>query len=184
MAGALDQLATKAGDILDGDERTAREVKLQALKSLSVEQPAGKPARRPFHWALEFPEVFENGGFNAFVGNPPYGGKNTISNAQGANYVKFISHILHTGAHGNSRARRGRPWKTNRFLALITGMLSEACFQRHTIRGVIMTYSGFIHSTSCYRHGGEYIQRVAPNPDTELAEQKSEFSEASFGLFP
>ena len=28
--------------------------------------------RRFFHWELEFPEVFERGGFNAFVGNPPW----------------------------------------------------------------------------------------------------------------
>lgn len=28
--------------------------------------------RRPFHWAVEFPEVFERGGFDAFVGNPPF----------------------------------------------------------------------------------------------------------------
>lgn len=25
-----------------------------------------------FHWELEFPEVFANGGFNIFIGNPPY----------------------------------------------------------------------------------------------------------------
>lgn len=28
--------------------------------------------RRFFHWELEFPEVFERGGFSAFVGNPPW----------------------------------------------------------------------------------------------------------------
>ena len=33
----------------------------------------------PFHWEIEFPEVFdrENPGFDAFVGNPPFVGKNT-----------------------------------------------------------------------------------------------------------
>ena len=25
-----------------------------------------------FHWELEFPEVFERGGFSAFIGNPPW----------------------------------------------------------------------------------------------------------------
>ena len=25
-----------------------------------------------FHWEFEFPEVFEKGGFSAFVGNPPF----------------------------------------------------------------------------------------------------------------
>ena len=27
---------------------------------------------KPFHWPLYFPEVFQNGGFDAIVGNPPY----------------------------------------------------------------------------------------------------------------
>ena len=37
----------------------------------------------PFHWELEFPEVFNrpNPGFDAFVGNPPFGGKNNVSAA-------------------------------------------------------------------------------------------------------
>ena len=30
--------------------------------------------REPFHWALEFPEVWERGGFDAIVGNPPFQG--------------------------------------------------------------------------------------------------------------
>ena len=31
----------------------------------------------PFHWEIEFPEVFarENGGFDAIVGNPPFLGR-------------------------------------------------------------------------------------------------------------
>lgn len=29
-------------------------------------------ARRTFHWPLEFPEVFNHGGFNAITGNPPW----------------------------------------------------------------------------------------------------------------
>ena len=35
----------------------------------------------PFHWELEFPEVFLDGdrkGFDAFVGNPPFGGGRRI----------------------------------------------------------------------------------------------------------
>lgn len=29
---------------------------------------------KPFHWFLQFTEVYENGGFDIIVGNPPYGG--------------------------------------------------------------------------------------------------------------
>jgi hypothetical protein len=34
----------------------------------------------PFHWEIEFPEVFggDSPGFDAMVGNPPFAGKNTL----------------------------------------------------------------------------------------------------------
>ncbi|WP_246541431.1 Eco57I restriction-modification methylase domain-containing protein [Roseibium polysiphoniae] len=57
----------------------------------------------PFHWEIEFPEVFsrENPGFDAFVGNPPFAGKNTISAASGPGYLPWIQQ-LHENAHGNA----------------------------------------------------------------------------------
>ena len=44
------------------------------------------PPLAPFHWQIEFPEVFlpaerENPGFDAIVGNPPFAGKNTTKKA-------------------------------------------------------------------------------------------------------
>jgi hypothetical protein len=58
---------------------------------------------RPFHWEIEFPEVFarNNPGFDAVVGNPPFAGKNTISVASGPRYLPWLQ-TLHKGAHGNS----------------------------------------------------------------------------------
>ena len=58
---------------------------------------------RPFHWEIEFPEVFarENAGFDAIVGNPPFAGKNTISAAYGPIYLSWLQ-TLHEGAHGNA----------------------------------------------------------------------------------
>jgi hypothetical protein len=57
----------------------------------------------PFHWEIEFPEVFarENGGFDAIVGNPPFAGKNTIISGNGKNYLPWLQ-TLHEGAHGNA----------------------------------------------------------------------------------
>ena len=45
------------------------------------EQRDAHPPLAPFHWELEFPEVFnrENPGFDAFVGNPPFAGKNAVA---------------------------------------------------------------------------------------------------------
>ena len=48
---------------------------------------------RVFHWEFEFPEVFERGGFSAFVGNPPFMAGMRISTRLGQNYSSFISSI-------------------------------------------------------------------------------------------
>jgi len=46
----------------------------------------------PFHWEIEFPEVFdrENPGFDAFVGNPPFMGGMKISTAIGQAQLDYL----------------------------------------------------------------------------------------------
>ena len=63
----------------------------------------GSPAAVPFHWPLEFPEVFDrdNPGFDAVVGNPPFAGKNTTIAVNADHYLDWLQ-TLHPGAHGNS----------------------------------------------------------------------------------
>ncbi len=62
-----------------------------------------RPDRITFHWEIEFPEVFtrDNAGFDAFVGNPPFAGKNTITASSGANYVQWLL-AIHEESHGNA----------------------------------------------------------------------------------
>jgi N-6 DNA Methylase len=69
----------------------------------------------PFHWWIELPEVFfeerpdplQDGVVNgaalmeAIVGNPPFGGKNTIIGAHPEYYLDWLK-AIHPGAHGNS----------------------------------------------------------------------------------
>lgn len=57
----------------------------------------------PFHWELEFPEVFkiENSGFDCFVGNPPFAGKNSMSNSLGEIYISWLK-TSYKESHGNS----------------------------------------------------------------------------------
>ena len=61
------------------------------------------PPLAPFHWQIEFPEVFdhENPGFDAIVGNPPFAGKNTL---RAANVNKFPEWLkeTHAESHGNA----------------------------------------------------------------------------------
>ena len=110
-----------------GDKKKAREVRCQELYDISSEylgslksgtidfaardllaQAAeslrgGEHPLSPFHWEIEFPEVFarENGGFDVFVGNPPFAGKNTISRGSDVSYPDWLK-LIHEEAHGNS----------------------------------------------------------------------------------
>lgn len=45
-------------------------------KSMTFDQ--WKMKTSPFHWFIEFPEVFQNGGFDVVIGNPPYIRKNKV----------------------------------------------------------------------------------------------------------
>jgi hypothetical protein len=57
----------------------------------------------PFHWEIEFPEVFdrESPGFDAMVGNPPFLGGMKISVAFGDPYIAWLLGI-HENSHGNA----------------------------------------------------------------------------------
>jgi hypothetical protein len=56
-----------------------------------------------FHWCLEFPEVIvKRGGFDAFVGNPPFVGGKMISSHNGVHYRSFLQEILTDGVKGHA----------------------------------------------------------------------------------
>ena len=70
---------------------------------LAKERQRGPPLACIFHWEIEFPEAFEreNPGFDAFVGNPPFAGKNTIAAANVSGYPAWLKQ-LHEQSHGNA----------------------------------------------------------------------------------
>jgi hypothetical protein len=68
----------------------------------------GSKGIMPFHWGLEFPEVFsldvngeQTGGFDAIVGNPPFAGKNTLIDAHREGYLDWLK-AIHKESHGNA----------------------------------------------------------------------------------
>jgi hypothetical protein len=89
-------LAIDVGGALEGDESKSDELSHRRLKGLSKDLPAGNRARRPFHWPLEFPEVFcrGKGGFDALVGNPPFLGGQMISGTFGPSYKEYLAHYV------------------------------------------------------------------------------------------
>ena len=56
-----------------------------------------EPPLAPFHWEVEFPEVFdrENPGFDAIVGNPPFLGGKRISTTLSNEYRELACHLTH-----------------------------------------------------------------------------------------
>jgi hypothetical protein len=89
---ALDSIAIEAGQAIDGNQDAFAAIKRRALIALSIDIPLGRAARHPFHWPLEFPEVFiaSNPGFDAFVGNPPYRGGSRMTIDSGVHYRDFV----------------------------------------------------------------------------------------------
>ena len=119
------QLARRVGDLcvaafFEADKDREREKERVALRQ-AVEAWRQSPEERhvieghiallregehplpPFHWAIEFPEVFERPrpGFDAMVGNPPFAGKNTTISGNRAGYLDWLK-VVHEEAHGNA----------------------------------------------------------------------------------
>lgn len=94
IAALADAAASGNQDALDALIRAAK-------LDLSKDEPQER-ARKPFHWPLEFPEVFvrKNGGFDAFVGNPPFVGGFRISGSMGDAYRDWLVSALADGRKG------------------------------------------------------------------------------------
>lgn len=62
---------------------------------------SGQHPLRPFHWPIEFPEVFsgENPGFDVIVGNPPFMGGTVISAKIGMDYFEFLTSMNPGAGH-------------------------------------------------------------------------------------
>jgi len=74
-----------------------------SIQEIRARLAAGDKGITPFHWDLEFPEVFsdQREGFDAFVGNPPFAGKNTIAEGSPEGILDWFKQ-LHPESHGNA----------------------------------------------------------------------------------
>jgi hypothetical protein len=64
----------------------------EKLAALASTMKQGQHLVTPFHWEIEFPEVFaqKNGGFDAVIGNPPFLGGTWISGRLGNAYLAWV----------------------------------------------------------------------------------------------
>ena len=94
-----------AGKATEEQTRDITALKASAERMLNLGNPANQPPRKPFHWLLEFPEVFLEGatkGFAAIVGNPPFQGGQKITGAIGTGYRNFLVEYLANGQRGSA----------------------------------------------------------------------------------
>ena len=125
VAEALAQ-AGKTSDLTDEEIQVLAEVVIEALDETDAEKrnreiaailaktgrmmnlgnPANQPPRKPFHWLLEFPEVFlqEDApkGFSAIVGNPPFQGGSKITGVLGTDYRDLLVETIANQKRGNA----------------------------------------------------------------------------------
>ena len=75
----------------------------QELVPAVVDLRNGEKPVHPFHFEIEFPEVFdrESPGFDAVIGNPPFAGKNTIGQVNASGYPDWLKR-QHAESHGNA----------------------------------------------------------------------------------
>ncbi|MCG8086115.1 MAG: restriction endonuclease [Candidatus Thiodiazotropha taylori] len=97
-------LAVSAGECLNGDESGLPALRVSSRRQLATDSPSADGTRHPFHWALEFPEVFlrKRAGFDAVVGNPPFLGGQRITGAMGTAYRNYLVDFLAHGVRGSA----------------------------------------------------------------------------------
>lgn len=104
LDNALASLTIQAGQAIDGDREVLALMRRRSVVALSTDLSADKPARRPFHWPLEFPEVFarECGGFDGIVGNPPFLGGQRITGVAGTAFRDWLVAHIAEGRRGSA----------------------------------------------------------------------------------
>lgn len=104
LESAIADINISAAKAVEGDLLQINRLKEMARKYLSAELPIGKEARKPFHWPLEFPEIFSTDarGFDAIVGNPPFLGGQRITGVMGTKYRDYLVGALAEGRKGSA----------------------------------------------------------------------------------
>ncbi|SFP25269.1 hypothetical protein SAMN04489713_112293 [Actinomadura madurae] len=93
---------TQALKVMSGDEAAELASRDQLNMWLRTDQPAGGFDREPIHWPLVIPEVFEKGGFDAIIGNPPFLGGKKVSGSLGSAYRENLVNIIGHGVRGSA----------------------------------------------------------------------------------
>ncbi|SBP89276.1 Eco57I restriction-modification methylase domain-containing protein [Thiomonas delicata] len=102
LENSLASLSIQAGQAIEGNQDSLAAMRRGAVAAFLTDLPEGKSSRRPFHWPLEFPEVFARDaqGFDGFVGNPPFSGGRWIGRRFGLAYQEYLK-LIRNGVVGS-----------------------------------------------------------------------------------
>ncbi|MBK8212715.1 MAG: ATP phosphoribosyltransferase regulatory subunit [Myxococcales bacterium] len=103
VATRIAALAADFDRVVKGEPRASETLHARALKDLARDAVDGRP-RNPFHWPLEFPDVFRSAtsGFDAIVGNPPFLGGKRITGVTGDAYRNWLVARVANGRRGSA----------------------------------------------------------------------------------
>jgi hypothetical protein len=95
-AAKLAHDAAVDGAVVEADQK--------AKEWLATDQPDGAFDRRPLHWPLVFPEVFDPAmpGFDAIIGNPPFLGGQKLTGSLGVAYREYLIERIGGGVRGSA----------------------------------------------------------------------------------
>lgn len=100
LRAAADRLIATAFEANPEASAAAVAMGLEEQEAEAQKFLAGK---HPFHWPVEFPEVFFHGsGFDAIVGNPPFIGGQRITGALGKAYRDYLVEYIAGGQRGSA----------------------------------------------------------------------------------
>ena len=120
-----------------------------------------------FHWFLEFPQVFQKGGFNCILGNPPFRGGLYITKDNGANFTHFIKHnTSNSGSTTDLVAYFFRRIfdiiKESGFMSLIgTNSISEGDTRETSLEEIISKKGNINHANKSVKWPGEATLHVS-----------------------
>ena len=92
--------ADLARRVLSGSGSAREDAAKTRAEWFATDHVPGTFDRTPLHWPLVFPEVFEQGGFDAIIGNPPFFGGTKLLPALGAAYRGYLVEHIARGIRG------------------------------------------------------------------------------------
>lgn len=104
LKAALSVLATQAEKVVEDDQEQLIIIRQRSIAAFTTNLATYKLVHRPFHWPLEFPEVFDrkNSGFDGIVGNPPFLGGQRITGTMGTAFRDWLVNNLANGRRGSA----------------------------------------------------------------------------------